>query len=122
MKNIYIETYGCQMNEYDTELINTILKDANYELIENLEKAEIIMLNTCSVRDNANRKIINRIATIRKLTGKQVFIGILGCMASNYRKKLFKYDIDFVVGPDNYKNLPQIIEDMETEQHHLQSL
>ncbi|NOX37206.1 MAG: tRNA (N6-isopentenyl adenosine(37)-C2)-methylthiotransferase MiaB [Calditrichaeota bacterium] len=119
MKKVYIETYGCQMNEYDTELVKTILgKEEDYQFIDSPDEAEIILLNTCSVRDNANRKVFNRIHQIKqKRNGDKVLIGILGCMATNFRQQLLKdphLPIDFIAGPDSYKRLPQLIRRVET--------
>lgn len=117
-KKVYIETYGCQMNEYDSELVKAILSRNNYEFATSPEEADIVLLNTCSVRENANRKVFNRIHQIRE-EGKEgkIKIGILGCMATNFRKKLLENDnlgIDFIAGPDSYKKLPSILHKIET--------
>ena len=116
LKNIFIETYGCQMNEYDSELIKTILTKENYCLVENEANADVVMLNTCSVRENANNKVYGRIHNIRHERREQnlapPLIGILGCMATNFRKALLdnpNLGIDFIAGPDSYKRLPQLI-------------
>lgn len=113
MKKVYIETYGCQMNEYDTELVRAILEKENFRIVENEQEAEVVMLNTCSVRDNANRKVYNRIYSIRRNRGKNgVIVGVLGCMATNFRKALLEnreLKLDFIAGPDSYKRLPQLI-------------
>ena len=112
MKKIYIETYGCQMNVYDTEIVKTVLADNKYKLTEEAEEADIVLLNTCSVRENANRKVFNRISHL-KHQSKDVQIGILGCMATNFRKQLLenpKLPIDFIAGPDSYIRLPQLIQ------------
>ena len=111
---VFVETYGCQMNVYDTELVKRILNEAEYEIVPEIESADVVMLNTCSVRDNANRKVYNRIHTIRQIKGKEtpVKIGILGCMATNFRKNLLddsSLKIDFIAGPDSYKQLPHLI-------------
>lgn len=114
-KQVFIETYGCQMNVYDTELIKTILKDHKYTIVEQENEADVVMLNTCSVRDNANRKIYNRVHEIKNARpGKHVLVGVLGCMATNFKTKLLddsKLKIDFVAGPDSYKQLPSLISD-----------
>ncbi|RQV98291.1 MAG: radical SAM protein, partial [Calditrichaeota bacterium] len=116
-KKVYIETYGCQMNEYDTELVRSILQEENYQFVELENQADIVLLNTCSVRENANRKVYNRIHTIRhSRNGKPVQIGMLGCMATNFRKKLLEdrqLRLDFVVGPDSYKRLPGLIREVD---------
>ncbi len=119
MKKVYIETYGCQMNAYDTELVKTILgREGEYQLIDSPEEAEIVLLNTCSVRDNANRKVFNRIHQIKqKRNGDRVLIGVLGCMATNFRRQLLNdpaLPVDFIAGPDSYKRLPQLIRHVET--------
>ncbi len=110
---VYIETYGCQMNEYDTELIKTILADNHYDFVTHELEADVVMLNTCSVRENANRKIYGRIHEIKHARkGKSVLIGVLGCMATNFRQALLEdphLGIDFIAGPDSYKLLPQLI-------------
>jgi tRNA-2-methylthio-N6-dimethylallyladenosine synthase len=116
MKKVYIETYGCQMNEYDTELVRAVLTDNKYQIINNEQDADIIMLNTCSVRENANRKVYNRIHTLRQIrNGSPVLIGILGCMATDFRKNLLDntgLKLDFVIGPDSYKRLPNLLEEV----------
>jgi tRNA-2-methylthio-N6-dimethylallyladenosine synthase len=117
MKKVYIETYGCQMNEYDTELVQAILEKANFSFVENEMDADIVMLNTCSVRENANRKVYSRIHSIRhKKNGDPIMIGVVGCMATNFRKQLLEdphLKLDFVVGPDSYKRLPALIHEVE---------
>ncbi len=120
LNTVYIETYGCQMNVYDTELVKTILKDASFTIVEKAETADIVMLNTCSVRDNANRKVYNRIHTVKQSRpdNKPVKIGILGCMATNFRQALLddpKLGIDFIAGPDSYKQLPHLIHELQED-------
>jgi tRNA-2-methylthio-N6-dimethylallyladenosine synthase len=116
MKKVFIETYGCQMNVYDSEIIKSVLGGSGYELTDSEAEADIVLLNTCSVRENANRKVYNRIHNIQQgRKGGKVQIGILGCMATNFRKQLLdnpKLPIDFIAGPDSYKRLPQLIEDL----------
>jgi tRNA-2-methylthio-N6-dimethylallyladenosine synthase len=117
MKKVYIETYGCQMNEYDTELVRAVLQESDYQVVEQEQDADIVMLNTCSVRDNANRKVYNRIHTLRhSRNGDPVLIGVLGCMATNFRKDLLEnrnLKLDFVVGPDSYKRLPKLLKTVQ---------
>lgn len=114
MKKIYIETYGCQMNVSDTEIVKAILKKDKFIITESEKEADIVLLNTCSVRENANRKVFQRIHKIKHdKNGEPVKIGVLGCMSTNFRKSLLedkKLPIDFVVGPDSYKRLPQVLE------------
>ncbi len=114
MKSVFVETYGCQMNVYDTELVKTILKTAKYRLVESEKEADIVMLNTCSVRENANRKIYERIHELKspKKGRPQVMVGVLGCMATNFRKALLEdptLKLDFIAGPDSYKQLPSLL-------------
>jgi tRNA-2-methylthio-N6-dimethylallyladenosine synthase len=111
-QNVFIETYGCQMNVYDTELVKSILQKSDYHIVDKESAADIVMLNTCSVRDNANRKIYNRVHEIKKAKNGNVSIGILGCMATNFKTTLFenkRLGIDFIAGPDSYKHLPNLI-------------
>ncbi len=113
MDKVYIETYGCQMNEYDTEIVKTILTDNKYNLTDNPDEAEVIFLNTCSVRENAHSKVHQRINVLKQLrrTKKNLIMGVLGCMAQNLRKELLedKVSVDIVAGPDSYKKLPELI-------------
>ena len=90
-KALYIATFGCQMNEYDTELVRGILAQAGYSFVENEAEADIVMLNTCSVRENAHRKVFGSIHDIRhRAKDRRVLIGILGCMATGVREELLK--------------------------------
>ena len=117
MKNVYIETYGCQMNEYDSEIVKSVLQENKYKIVATPEEAEVILLNTCSVRENATRKVIGRVHTLRHLQdGGDKKIGLLGCMTTNHRQALIddkKLPIDFIAGPDSYKRLPSLIEKNE---------
>jgi tRNA-2-methylthio-N6-dimethylallyladenosine synthase len=112
--NIYIETYGCQMNFADTELVMGILKHQGYELAKDIDDANVILLNTCSIRDNAEQKIHHRLEHLRgiKRNHPGTVIGILGCMAERLRKNLIeeKKIVDIVVGPDEYRRLPEFID------------
>jgi tRNA-2-methylthio-N6-dimethylallyladenosine synthase len=111
MKRVYIETYGCQMNEYDSEIIKTILRQSGYHITETPDNADILLMNTCSVRENANRKIVARVHEFRHAfqeNDKQ--IGILGCMVTNLGEDLLDLPINFMAGPDSYKFLPGLIE------------
>ncbi len=119
-KRIFLETYGCQMNEYDSELVRSILRKENYEFVTDELTADIVMLNTCAVREGAHRKVYGRVQNIRHARGKDkpVTIGILGCMATNLRQELFEdrsLKIDFIAGPDSYKRLPQLISEARDE-------
>jgi len=115
-KKIFLETYGCQMNEYDSELVRSILKKENFEFVVDELAADIVMLNTCAIREHAHRKVYGRVHSIRHARGQErpVMIGILGCMATNLRQDLLEdrsLKIDFIAGPDSYKRLPQLIQE-----------
>ncbi len=109
---VYIETYGCQMNVNDSEVILSILQDAGYALTENIEEASLILANTCSIRDNAEQRIWGRIEQFRlqKRRRDGVVIGIVGCMAERLKEKLLdSHVVDLVAGPDSYRSLPELI-------------
>ena len=108
---VYIETYGCQMNVNDSEVILSILQDAGYALTENIEEAQVILANTCSIRDNAEQRIWGRIDQfkIQKKKRPGVVIGIVGCMAERLKDELLKA-VDIVAGPDAYRSLPKLLE------------
>ena len=108
---VYIETYGCQMNLNDSEVILSILQDAGYVLTENIEEADVILANTCSIRDNAEQRIWGRIDQfkIQKKKREGVVIGIVGCMAERLKDKLLTA-VDLVAGPDSYRSLPSLLE------------
>jgi len=113
--SVYIETYGCQMNINDTGIIHRIMLDNNYSLTDNISEATIIFINTCAVREHAERRVYNRIITISHLIKKskyKIILGILGCMAERLKENLFSFNpfIDLIVGPDEYKKLPTLIE------------
>ncbi len=111
---VYIETYGCQMNTYDSELVKSILTDAHFKIIDNCENAQIALLNTCSVRENANNRVLNRIHELKRQSNHDLTIGILGCMATNFKTDLLENNrlkIDLIAGPDSYKTLPALLAD-----------
>lgn len=114
INTIYVETYGCQMNFADTELVLGILKNQGYKLAVDINDANVILLNTCSIRDNAEQKIYARLEHLRgnKRRKPGTVIGILGCMAERLRKNLMeeKKIVDLVVGPDEYRRLPEFID------------
>lgn len=113
-KRVYIETYGCQMNVADSEVVSSILYTNGYTLTSDITQADIIFLNTCSVRDNAEEKVHHRIKHLRhyKRNNPDIVIGILGCMAERLREELLDSHsiIDLAVGPDEYRKLPSLIE------------
>lgn len=112
--NVYIETYGCQMNFADTELVMGILKNKGYAITKDIDSADVILLNTCSVRDNAEQRIYGRLGNLKKYKDDNpgAVIGILGCMAERLRADLIekKKMVDLVVGPDEYRRLPEFID------------
>ena len=113
MKKVYIETYGCQMNVNDTEVVFSILGKAGYGRTEDIAEADIIFANTCSIRDNAEQRIWGRIEqfAIRKRERADVVVGILGCMAERLKDKLLETGkVDIVAGPDAYRSLPRLLE------------
>jgi len=117
MNKVYIETYGCQMNEYDTEIVKSILIKNNFCIIDKPEDAEVIFLNTCSVRENAHQKVHQRLHVLKQLRRekKNLLMGVLGCMAQNLRQDLLEDNVgvDIIAGPDSYKKLPQIISNVQ---------
>lgn len=112
MNKVYIETYGCQMNVADTEVIFSILGKAGYEKTGSMDEADVIMANTCSVRDNAEQRIWGRVDVFNlQRRSRPVTIGILGCMAERLKEALLDSGkVDIVAGPDAYRNLPALLE------------
>ena len=112
-RRVYIETYGCQMNVADSEVVASVMQMDGFHLTEDPELADAIFLNTCSVRDNAEQKVLNRIAyyhSIRRKKRRRIIIGVLGCMAERAKGELIeKHHVDLVVGPDSYLDLPNLV-------------
>ncbi|MBL7936261.1 MAG: tRNA (N6-isopentenyl adenosine(37)-C2)-methylthiotransferase MiaB, partial [Bacteroidia bacterium] len=112
---IYIETYGCQMNLADTEIVKSILINNGYGLTEEIESADVILMNTCSVRENAEQRIFGRLGNFKKYknSSSTKVVGILGCMAERLKNKLIEEEkvVDIVVGPDEYRKLPVFIDE-----------
>ena len=116
MKNLYIETYGCQMNVADSEVVASIMKMAGYEACDDIDEADAVFLNTCSVRDNAEQKILNRLEALNAMRhgGRRLIIGVLGCMAERVKQDLIdNHHADLVAGPDAYLTLPDLIAQVE---------
>ena len=116
MKRLYIETYGCQMNVADSEVVASVMQMAGYETTESLDEADAVFLNTCSVRDNAEQKIYHRLDALDAVRRKRpLIIGVLGCMAERVKDDLLKnHHADLVAGPDAYLSLPDLIAQAET--------
>ena len=122
MKKLYIETYGCQMNVADSEVVASIMQMAGYEATESLDEADAVFLNTCSVRDNAEQKILHRLDALENYRNKRqktehrpLIVGVLGCMAERVKEDLLDHHhADLVAGPDAYLSLPDLIAQAET--------
>lgn len=119
-KKLFIETYGCQMNVADSEVVASILGVAGYEPAESIEEADAILLNTCSIRDNAEQKIVNRLqylASLRRKKHGKLILGVIGCMAERVRDNLINnHGVDLVAGPDAYLDLPNLFASAEAGQ------
>jgi tRNA-2-methylthio-N6-dimethylallyladenosine synthase len=115
MKKFYIETYGCQMNVADTEVVASILKDNGFDHTEDIGIADLILVNTCSIRENAEQRIWGRLDIFRREKKKRpgTVVGVIGCMAERLKEKLLETDkmVDIVVGPDAYRELPILVTD-----------
>ena len=113
MRKVYIETYGCQMNVNDSEVVLSILQKAGYARCESIGEADLILVNTCSVRDNAEQRVLGRLDVFRqeKKRRRGVVVGVLGCMAQRLKEKLLAHaSVDIVAGPDAYRDLPRLVE------------
>jgi tRNA-2-methylthio-N6-dimethylallyladenosine synthase len=117
MKSFYIESYGCQMNVSDSEIVNAILVGEGLTPVHDAESADVILLNTCAIRDNAERKIWERLKSLRSLRRGQSdrVLGVLGCMAERIREQVMEKEklVDLVVGPDAYRELPALLREVE---------
>ncbi len=120
MKKVFIETYGCQMNQADSEVVLSILRNEGYELCDEISQAELILINTCSIRDNAEQRVKSRILELGALKRKnlELRIGVLGCMAERLQHELFELNgiVDLVVGPDGYRDIPVLLNDFHRGQ------
>lgn len=116
-RNFYIETYGCQMNFSDTEIVNSILMEEGMQPVQEAEEADIIFVNTCSIRENAETKVWNRLKEFRSLKKEKdnLTVGVLGCMAERIRDKIIEKEglVDLVVGPDAYRDIPKLLADVD---------
>ena len=115
-KKLFIETYGCQMNVADSEVIASVMQMAGYSVADTLDEADAVFLNTCSIRDNAEQKILNRLEFFHSLRKKKrhLIVGVLGCMAERVKEELIEeHHVDLVAGPDAYLSLPDLIASVE---------
>jgi tRNA-2-methylthio-N6-dimethylallyladenosine synthase len=119
-KHAFIETYGCAMNFSDTEIIASVLNEMGYGFTQDERKADLVLLNTCSIRDNAETRVWNRLESLRyaKKLRPGLMVGVMGCMAERLKKTLLEREqlVDIVVGPDAYRDIPRLIEEVETGQ------
>lgn len=107
---IYIETYGCQMNVGDTEIVRSIMHGAGFEQTDDINKADLILINTCSVREGAEQRVWGRLGEMRKHKRRGAMVGVIGCMAERLREELIKKGgADIVAGPDSYRDLPRLV-------------
>lgn len=109
---VYVQTFGCQMNEYDTELVRSLLKDRGFAFTEHPEQADVVLMNTCAIRENAHNRVYGHLAEWKAMKqSRQVVIGVLGCMAQNLKKELMESQpvIDVLAGPDSYRQLPDLL-------------
>ena len=117
---VYIETYGCQMNVADSEVVMSILSEEDYQLTEVMEEADLLLINTCSIRENAEVRIRGRLGEFRRVKKirKHAIVGVIGCMAERLKEKLVQQEklVDIVVGPDAYRDLPNLIAKAESGQ------
>ncbi len=117
-KRVFIETYGCQMNVYDTELVLSILLKEGYNLCDSIEEAELLLINTCSIRENAEQRVFGRLERFlqEKKRRRGVMIGVLGCMAQRLKESLLEHPaVDIVIGPDSYRELPSLLTALQGE-------
>ncbi len=119
-KKLYLESYGCQMNFSDSEVVASILSGQGYQTTRNIDDADVILLNTCSIRENAEQRVRNRLTEfkIKKERNPELVVGILGCMAERLKKNLLDEEklVDLVAGPDAYRDLPNLIDEVGTGQ------
>ncbi len=117
---LYLESYGCQMNEYDSALVRSLFAKAHYDHTKHAEEAQLILLNTCAIREKAQERIYTRLESLGKLKLKSpaLIIGILGCMAQNLGDDLLAMGlpVDFVAGPDNYRDLPKLVKEIQSSE------
>lgn len=110
-KQLYIETYGCQMNVADTEVVAAVMQTVGYEMTDDAKKADAILLNTCSIRDNAEQRVLGRLRELSALRNEKpgLVLGVIGCMAERTQQTLFENGVNLVAGPDSYMDMPNLI-------------
>jgi tRNA-2-methylthio-N6-dimethylallyladenosine synthase len=117
-RKVYLETYGCQMNVSDSEIVASVLRKSGFGLTHNQEEADVVLINTCAIRENAEQKVRRRLDHLRADKTKRnrdLTLGVLGCMAERLREKLLEQEqlVDLVVGPDAYRDLPRLLGEAE---------
>jgi tRNA-2-methylthio-N6-dimethylallyladenosine synthase len=117
-KKLYVESYGCQMNFSDSEIVASVLIKEGFRTTKIMEEADVIMVNTCAIRDNAEQRVRGRLDEFRRVkkTNPDLVVGVMGCMAERLKTKLLDEDklVDIVVGPDSYRDLPNLVRVAET--------
>ena len=120
VKKVYIETYGCQMNFSDSEIVASLMQDDGFEVCDESTEADVVFVNTCSIRDNAEQRVRKRLRELKSLKKKNPFlkIGVLGCMAERLKQQLLEEEksVDLIVGPDAYRDLPGLLDQVEEGQ------
>ncbi len=120
LRKLYIETYGCQMNVNDSEIVVSIMKDNGVDLTSDINQADIILVNTCSIRENAEQRVWGRLDVFRQIKAKRpdLMVGVIGCMAERLKEKLLENEklVDLVIGPDAYRELPSLLQEAGTGQ------
>jgi tRNA-2-methylthio-N6-dimethylallyladenosine synthase len=126
IRKLYIETYGCQMNVVDSEVVVAILQQNSYQLTEDMEEADLVLVNTCSIRDNAEQRVRSRLKEFKSLKkrNRELTVGVIGCMAERLKEKLLEEEelVDLVVGPDAYRELPSLLKSVEGGQKGINTL
>ena len=119
-KKLYIESYGCQMNFSDSEVVASIMSENGFSTTRDVDEADVVLINTCSIRDNAEKRVRNRLTEFKKkkADNPEMVVGILGCMAERLKKSLLEQEklVDLVAGPDAYRDLPNLIDEVGTGQ------
>lgn len=117
---LYIETYGCQMNVADSEVVASVMETVGYSIVQDVEEADAVLINTCSIRDNAEQKIVSRLAWLASLRRRRpknlprLIVGVIGCMAERVKEELVtNHGVDLVAGPDSYLDLPNLFASVE---------